>query len=188
MWVGLPIILIESMAGSDKVKVSVRPFVAIAVVLAAVLFGASGWNQVRMYDKLDKLRAHAQAIYVAHEEEIIALAKVGSWKDLEGINDAEKEARRVYVMRRKEGVGWEILCDGEFVRELGKVCEKVDLGPSTAEKVLKEVDMERATSLRGREVGNLVFGERSLFAFVPIKEKGQFLGWMVVKMHQAREF
>jgi len=177
------------MGSSDKVKVSIWPFVAIGAVLVVVLLGASIWNEVRTEDKLDKLRVHARVIYEAHRGELVDLVKAGSWKNLEGINDTEKGARQVYVIRKKEGVGWEILCGGrEYLQNLNKMCTEENLDPSLVENLLRVVDMETTVSIRGEKIKGLIFGDRNLFAFVPIRGDGDFLGWMVVKMSQTREF
>lgn len=174
---------------SDKIKISIWPFVVISlVILVAVGIGFT-INNSRTSQKIEKVTNQIEKIRDAHSSEFVEIARltdiVKSSNLLDKINAPEQGIYNIYVLR-KISDGYNLYKGSYPYYNYNNVWDyDVPLNKEQVDKLNKILNPEKTITSSESIFDNLWWDKDNLYAFAPIKENEKVIGYVVLKVGKS---
>ena len=159
----------------DTIKIKFAPFLIIALVIGALVFAGSLYDQKRTQEKIEIAKSHGQEIYRANEDRVKTLVKDTS--------DIQSLANILFDINAPEQGNFKIhiisITNGEY--RIRSHYETYPLSPAQKSLVDKTAKADQVTSTT-EDFFDSRYRENNILVFIPIKENNQLLGYMLVEV------
>lgn len=171
------------MKNPDYIHISLKPIITIGIILFTLIISGFGIDQIRSYNKLKRIRAHAQRVLEAHQPEIIRVFRNPSEleKSLKSINRPEKGMYQVSLLTTSVKP-WRLYT---FYYSN----ESYEVDSVTEDLINKEIKKDRViSSLKGQTIlpNLLQYGQKQLILVgLPVDDGEENLGYLFLSVNKT---